>query len=69
MNQGRLPYDHRLDFSVKRTWRNRDGGELQCVFSVTNVYNRDNIFYFDRVNNIRVDQLPFLPALGLNYKF
>jgi hypothetical protein len=69
MNQGRLPYYHRLDFSVKRTWRNRDGGELQCVFSVTNVYNRDNIFYFDRVNNIRVDQLPFLPALGLNYKF
>lgn len=69
INGGRLPYYHRLDLSVKRTWRKKDGREFQGVFSVTNVYNRDNIFYFDRVNNIRVDQLPFLPALGVNYKF
>lgn len=69
LNQGRLPYYHRLDFSAKRTWKLQAGRQLQAVFSLTNVYNRANIFYFDRVNNIRVNQLPILPAVGCNYTF
>jgi hypothetical protein len=39
------------------------------IFSITNVYNRANIFYYDRVRRTRVDQLPILPALGCNYTF
>lgn len=69
LNGGRLPYYHRLDFSAKRTWKMAQGRSFQAVFSVTNVYNRDNIFYFDRVNNIRVNQLPILPAVSCNYTF
>lgn len=69
INAGRLPYYHRLDFSAKRTWKLPDSRQFQMVLSVTNVYNRDNIFYFDRVNNVRVNQLPLLPALGCNYTF
>jgi len=69
INAGRLPYYHRLDFSAKRTWQLPDSRQFQMVLSVTNVYNRDNIFYFDRVNNIRVNQLPLLPAMGCNYTF
>jgi hypothetical protein len=69
INQGRLPWYHRLDISIRRTWKLRDHRELGMVFSVSNVYNRKNIFYFDRVNLTRVDQLPFLPALGCNYTF
>ena len=30
---------------------------------------RSNIFYYDRIKNIRVDQLPILPAMGVNYTF
>ncbi len=69
INQGRLPYYHRLDFSVRRIWKLSNNRQLNLNFSVTNVYNRSNIFYFDRVGNKRVDQLPILPALGCNYSF
>ena len=69
INRGRLPYYHRLDFSVKRKWVFREGSEFNLLFSVTNVYNRNNIFYYDRIKGKRVDQLPILPALGCNYSF
>ncbi len=69
INRGRLPYYHRLDFSVKRKWVFREGSEFNLLLSVTNVYNRSNIFYYDRIKGKRVDQLPILPALGCNYSF
>jgi hypothetical protein len=37
--------------------------------SVINVYNRDNVFYFDRVRYARVNQLPILPSVGVNLSF
>jgi hypothetical protein len=69
LNEGRLPYYHRLDFSIKRVWKLKNKREFNAILSVTNVYDRNNIFYFDRIKNERVDQLPFLPALGVNYSF
>jgi len=69
INGGRLPWYHRLDFSIKRTWKLRSGNEFAGTFSLTNVYNRRNIFYFDRVKLERVDQLPLLPAVGFLYSF
>lgn len=73
LNLGRLPYYHRLDFSAKhiRKFKNKkeQDRELEVVFSCTNVYNRDNIFYFDRVSYSRVNQLPFLPSLAFTYGF
>ena len=33
---------------------------------MTNVYSRANIFYINRVTGERVDQLPFLPSIGLD---
>lgn len=65
----RLPYYHRLDITIKRTFYFADFSELQAVFSVTNVYNRENIFYQDRVTNKRVNQLPIMPSCGLSLKF
>ncbi|MBL7811178.1 MAG: TonB-dependent receptor plug domain-containing protein [Bacteroidetes bacterium] len=69
LNQGRLPYYHRLDFSAKRTWKLKNKREWNVVVSLTNVYNRANIFYYDRVNLTRVNQLPILPAAGFTYSF
>jgi hypothetical protein len=68
LNKGRLPYYHRLDLSVKRTF---EIGQttLDVVVGVTNVYNRENIFYIDRVRYERVNQLPILPSLGLSWQF
>lgn len=69
LNQGRLPYYHRLDFSLKRTWKLKNKRDFNLIFSITNLYNRSNIFYFDRIKYVRVDQLPILPAVGVNYSF
>ncbi|MEM0995046.1 MAG: carboxypeptidase-like regulatory domain-containing protein [Bacteroidota bacterium] len=68
-NDGRLPYYHRLDVSLKRTIEFSRSTKLEVVASVTNLYNRNNIFFFDRVRYDRVDQLPILPSLGLNFSF
>jgi hypothetical protein len=68
-NAGRLPDYHRMDLSVKRTWKFSRHSHLEGVVSVTNLYNRQNIFFFDRVTYNRVDQLPILPSIGINFKF
>lgn len=68
-NQGRLPVYHRLDMSVKYNFKISKKIKSYIVLSVTNVYNRANIFYFDRVNYTRVNQLPILPALSFNAIF
>jgi outer membrane receptor for Fe3+-dicitrate len=69
LNEGRLPYYHRLDISLKKNFELNDNSTLEATASVINVYNRKNIFYVDRITNERVDQLPILPALGLSLTF
>ncbi len=68
-NGGRLPYYHRLDLSVKRIFRFSKYSNLEITASCTNVYDRENIFYFDRVRYTRVNQLPIMPALSMTYQF
>jgi hypothetical protein len=33
------------------------------------VYNRQNVFYFDRISQTRINQLPIMPSLGIVFKF
>lgn len=68
-NQGRLPSYHRLDASLRYNFKTLKNFKSWIVLSVTNIYNRKNIFYFDRVNYTRVNQLPILPALSYNASF
>ncbi len=68
-NSGRLPDYHRLDMSLKKKVEINRNLALEILASVTNVYNRGNIFYFDRVRYNRVDQLPILPSLTLKVDF
>ncbi len=68
-NDGRLPDYHRLDLSVKRTFIFSKRSKLEATLSVTNAYDRDNIFFFDRISFDRVDQLPVLPSVGLAFHF
>jgi len=68
-NGGRLPNYHRLDASVTKKWEITDWARLEANFSVTNVANRKNIFYFDRLRYERVDQLPIIPSLGAKLIF
>lgn len=66
-NGGRLPYYHRLDLALKKTIKLYAKSRLEIQASVTNVYNRQNIFYFDRLKYERVNQLPVLPSLGITW--
>ncbi len=68
-NSGRLPSYHRLDLSVKRTFTFTKYTKLELNASCTNVYNRENIFYFDRVKYERVNQLPIIPSLSATLEF
>jgi len=69
LNAGRLPTYHRMDVGVTKIWKLDANQQINLDFSVTNVYDRQNIFYFDRVRYQRVDQLPLLPSFGVTYKF
>jgi hypothetical protein len=68
-NGGRLPDYHRLDMSLKRTFSFSKNVGLDVVASATNAYDRDNIFYFNRITYSRVNQLPILPSLAATFKF
>ena len=69
LNKGRLPYYHRLDISVKRKFALGKNSILEANLSLTNAYNRNNIFYVDRVTAKKVYQLPMMPSLGLSLTF
>jgi hypothetical protein len=69
LNKGRLSYYHRLDVSVKRAFQLTKNSRLEATVSVTNAYDRDNIFYMNRVTNERVYQLPILPSFGMSITF
>ena len=69
LNQGRLPYYHRLDASISKSIKLNKSSELDMTLSVTNAYNRENIFYFNRVEYERVNQLPLMPSFGASITF
>lgn len=69
LNSGRLPYYHRLDFTVKKKFVIANNSTLEANLSITNLYNRKNLFYFDAIRYERVDQLPFMPSIGVSLTF
>lgn len=68
-NSRRLPDYHRLDVSLKWNYAISERMKLEINLGATNAYNRENIFYYDRVRNKRVNQLPILPNLNMSLKF
>ncbi len=69
INGGRLSAYHRMDISVKKKFKLSKYSNLETGFSATNVYNRKNIFYVDRKDNVKIYQLPVFPSLNVNWNF
>lgn len=69
INTGRLPYFHRLDMSLSKKFHFGEHKTMTITAAATNVYDRANIFYFDRNTHTRINQLPIIPTLGFNYTF
>ena len=68
-NSSRLPYYHRLDITAKKQFKFKNEDVLEIVASVTNAYNRQNIFYVNRITSEKIYQFPVLPSMGISYKF
>ena len=58
-NVGRLPGYHRLDLSLSKRME-LSFVNIEAGISAINVYNRNNIFYFNRETGEIVNMLPFL---------
>jgi hypothetical protein len=69
INGGRLSNYHRVDFSAKKRFKLSTFSNLEASLNITNVANRNNIFYVDRVENARVYQLPFFPSVNATWNF
>lgn len=66
---GRLPAYHRLDVSVERSFDLGSDLSLDAKVGAINVYDRQNVFYYD-INEIeRVNQTPLLPYASLSFLF
>ncbi len=68
---GRLPTYHRLDLNVKKKFTSKKYKNMkwEVIAGVTNAYNRNNIFYVNRVTNQKVYQLPLMPSIALSWRF
>jgi hypothetical protein len=64
-----LPWYHRLDVNIKRTFHLFENTKIEAAVGATNVYSRKNMFYFDRIQGKRVDQLPILPTVSISMTF
>lgn len=70
INGGRLSWYHRLDISLKKRFMLSENSNIETTLSVTNVYDRNNIFYLSRINaSKRVYQLPVFPSLNVTWNF
>jgi len=68
-NGARLPDYNRLDLSIKKKFVLSVNSTLDVGAGVTNAYDRQNIFYFDRITYQRVNQLPIMPTMNVDWTF
>jgi hypothetical protein len=69
LNGGRLSWYHRLDVSARKRFTLGKNSNIESTLSLTNVYDRNNIFYVDRTQNTRIYQLPIFPSLNVTWNF
>lgn len=69
INGGRLSDYHRLDLSMKKKFFLQKKSVIEASASLSNAYNRQNIFYIDRIRNTREYQFPIFPSFGLSWIF
>lgn len=69
LNKGELPTYHRFDIDAKRKFNFSDRVNLELDLSVTNIYNRNNVFFVDIVSGETMYQLPIMPSVSLTLTF
>ncbi len=69
LNKALLPNFIRMDVSGKKSFQLSKYSKLELSAGITNILNRENIFYFDAIRYERQNQLPFLPSIGASLTF
>ncbi len=64
-NAARIPSYHRLDISVRYRFSLKSLS-AEVGGSIINVYNRKNIFYYERKTGRRVNMMPLFPSMYLS---
>ncbi|NOX19197.1 MAG: hypothetical protein GXO87_13060, partial [Chlorobi bacterium] len=64
INTKRLPDYHRLDLAVNKSFK-LSGVKFQASLNAVNIYDRKNIFYFERETGERVNMMPFILSVTL----
>jgi len=67
-NQGRLPAYHRLDLTFSKNL-SISTYKFALEVNIVNVYDRKNLFYFNRFTGDRVNMLPFFPTVSFRGEF
>lgn len=62
--QGKMPDFHRLDVSIEQVF-NVSLTEVRVQAGAINVYNVENLFYYDVFTQKGINQLPFMPYVSL----
>ncbi len=65
---GRLPMFHRLDVSAGTEISVGARAAIDLRAGALNVYNRDNLLYYDVFQGRRVDQLPLVPYVSARFR-
>jgi len=65
----RLPDYARMDVSIDKSFQLSENVGLHINASVINLFDRQNIFYYDRISGQQVNQLPILPTLSVAMTF
>lgn len=68
-NTGQLPWYHRLDFNAKKVFSFGKNMKLEVNAGASNLYNRRNIFYLDRVTFQKIYQLPIMYNFGVSFEW
>lgn len=69
LNSKRLLDYHRLDASITKKIKFTERVGMEVSAGVTNMYNRNNVFYIERFTNKEIYQLPIMPSISANLKF
>ncbi len=65
----RLPYYHRLDVSIQRSFTISKGVVFEAEIGCLNAYDRNNVFYIDLNTLERVDQTTLFPYMAAKISF
>ena len=68
-NRGQMPDYHRLDVSIKKKITFSKNSIMETTLGISNLYDRANIFYYDQLTDSRINQLPFMPSIGVTWQF